>query len=180
MPRSGLPIKLHDVAVAVSIAAMAAVLVVTMICTTSSGFWEAHGGAGVEAEPSKPQDEKTDNCESQAMAGNCLWLSVFVIFSVTGSKYNSSGQSRPTSDRVNNGVAGKVHKTKVGQPAAAPYPVTYDRVNKEGQYEENTIKDIYFIRSATAPDTMVAAVPQKTSWKKNFPQKGTVDVKVSL
>jgi len=30
---------------------------------------EAHGGAGVEAEPSKPQDEKTDNCESQAMAG---------------------------------------------------------------------------------------------------------------
>ena len=41
------------------------------------------------------------------------------------------------------------------------------------------MNDTYLIRSATAPDTMVAAVPQKTSWKKNLPQKGTVDVRVS-
>ena len=29
------------------------------------------------------------------------------------------------------------------------------------------------IRSATAPDTIVAAVPAKTSWKKNLAQSGT-------
>ena len=29
------------------------------------------------------------------------------------------------------------------------------------------------MRSATAPETMVAAVPANTSWKKNFAQIGT-------
>ena len=29
------------------------------------------------------------------------------------------------------------------------------------------------MRSATAPETMVAAVPQNTSWKKNLAQSGT-------
>ena len=43
---------------------------------------------------------------------------------------------------------------------------------------EKTIKEIYLILSATAPDTMVAAVPQNTSWKKNLPQKGTFEVRV--
>ena len=37
----------------------------------------------------------------------------------------------------------------------------------------------YLMRSATAPETMVAAVPQNTSWKKNLPQNGTVEVSVS-
>ena len=40
------------------------------------------------------------------------------------------------------------------------------------------MKETYLTRSATAPETMVAAVPQKTSWKKNFPQKGTDEVRV--
>ena len=37
----------------------------------------------------------------------------------------------------------------------------------------NRRKDLNLIRSATAPDTMVAAVPANTSWKKNFAQNGT-------
>ena len=41
------------------------------------------------------------------------------------------------------------------------------------------MKETYLIRSATAPETMVAAVPQKTSWKKTLPQNGTSDVSVS-
>ena len=45
---------------------------------------------------------------------------------------------------------------------------------------EKIINVTYFTRSATAPDTIVAAVPQNTSWKKNFPQKGTEEVRVSL
>jgi hypothetical protein len=36
------------------------------------------------------------------------------------------------------------------------------------------MKAWYLIRSATAPDTIVAAVPAKTSWKKNFAQSGTL------
>ena len=40
------------------------------------------------------------------------------------------------------------------------------------------MKERYLIRSATAPETMVAAVPQNTSWKKNFPQNGTLEVRV--
>ena len=36
------------------------------------------------------------------------------------------------------------------------------------------MKDEYFILSATAPETIVAAVPANTSWKKNLASKGTV------
>ncbi len=35
------------------------------------------------------------------------------------------------------------------------------------------MNDRYLMRSATEPDTMVAAVPANTSWKKNFAQIGT-------
>ncbi len=31
----------------------------------------------------------------------------------------------------------------------------------------------YLMRSATDPETMVAAVPANTSWKKNFAKSGT-------
>ena len=41
------------------------------------------------------------------------------------------------------------------------------------------MKERYLMRSATAPETMGAAVPQNTSWKKNLPQKGTLEVRVS-
>ena len=40
------------------------------------------------------------------------------------------------------------------------------------------MKVMYFTRSATEPETIVAAVPQNTSWKKNLPQKGTDEVSV--
>jgi hypothetical protein len=38
---------------------------------------------------------------------------------------------------------------------------------------ENNMNDLNLIRSATAPDTIVAAVPANTSWKKNFAHIGT-------
>ena len=38
---------------------------------------------------------------------------------------------------------------------------------------EKMMNDTYLTRSATAPETMVAAVPQNTSWKKNFAHRGT-------
>src|SRR3990172_8718432 len=38
---------------------------------------------------------------------------------------------------------------------------------------EKKMKEPNLTRSATAPETMVAAVPAKTSWKKNFAQSGT-------
>jgi len=37
---------------------------------------------------------------------------------------------------------------------------------------EKMMKDMYLILSATAPETMVAAVPQNTNWKKNLAHKG--------
>jgi len=36
-----------------------------------------------------------------------------------------------------------------------------------------TMNDMNFTRSATAPETIVAAVPAKTSWKKNLAASGT-------
>ena len=39
--------------------------------------------------------------------------------------------------------------------------------------KEKKMKEWNLIRSATAPDTIVAAVPAKTSWKKNFAHSGT-------
>ncbi len=35
------------------------------------------------------------------------------------------------------------------------------------------MNDLNFILSATAPETIVAAVPANTSWKKNFAHSGT-------
>ena len=35
------------------------------------------------------------------------------------------------------------------------------------------MKATNLMRSATAPETIVAAVPQNTSWKKNFAHNGT-------
>jgi hypothetical protein len=35
------------------------------------------------------------------------------------------------------------------------------------------MNEMYLMRSATAPETIVAAVPQNTSWKKNLAQSGT-------
>ena len=35
------------------------------------------------------------------------------------------------------------------------------------------MNETYLMRSATEPETMVAAVPAKTSWKKNFAFSGT-------
>ncbi len=39
--------------------------------------------------------------------------------------------------------------------------------------KENSMKERNVIRSATAPETMVAAVPAKTSWNRNLAQRGT-------
>ena len=36
-----------------------------------------------------------------------------------------------------------------------------------------TMNDRYLMRSATAPETIVAAVPANTSWKKNLAHSGT-------
>ena len=38
---------------------------------------------------------------------------------------------------------------------------------------ENTRNELYFMRSLTDPDTIVADVPQKTSSKKNLASSGT-------
>jgi hypothetical protein len=38
---------------------------------------------------------------------------------------------------------------------------------------ENTRNEVYFIRSLTEPDTMVADVPQNMSSKKNLASSGT-------
>ena len=40
------------------------------------------------------------------------------------------------------------------------------------------MNETYLIRSATAPETMVAAVPQNTIWKNTLPQNGTLEVNV--
>ena len=39
----------------------------------------------------------------------------------------------------------------------------------------NTMNERYLILSATAPETIVAAVPANTNWKKNFTTSGTPD-----
>jgi hypothetical protein len=45
--------------------------------------------------------------------------------------------------------------------------ITATRTKLKRMNEEN------LMRSATAPETIVAAVPANTSWKKNFAQSGT-------
>ena len=67
MPRSGLPITIHEVMVEVSTAAMAEVLVVTRMCITSAGCWK------LMVEPGLKPNQPSHSTNRPITARDILW-----------------------------------------------------------------------------------------------------------
>ena len=67
MPRSGFFSRIHEVAVEVTTAAMAAVLVVIRMCTTSEGFWK------LMVEPGLKPNQPSHRTNRPMTARDMLW-----------------------------------------------------------------------------------------------------------
>ena len=56
------------------------------------------------------------------------------------------------------------------QPASPPFPTAGDGIRNGDENGRKTMKEDSFIRSATAPETMVAAVAANMAWKRKSVQ----------
>ena len=175
-----MPIKIQEVIVDVNIAAIAAVLVVISICITSDGFWKLIVDPGLN--PNHPS-QRTNNpitANDILCPGIAFTFPSLPYFPIRGPRINApASAAQPPTEWTTVSPAKSINPRSANQPPPHTQCPTIGYM-KSVRINENIIKDIYLTRSATAPETIVAAVPQKTNWKKNFPQKGTFDVNVSL
>jgi len=69
------------------------------------------------------------------MAWDRFWFPVFTILPVGRPEYESSGQSCPAAERMDDRIACEVQEAQVGEPAAAPYPGPDYRVDDKSKYK---------------------------------------------
>ena len=84
--------------------------------------------AAVETKPAEPQNEYAECHRGQVMAGNRSCLAVLVVLADSGAKHPRAEAGDHTADIVNNRGASEIMHTKRRKPAAAPYPVSFNRV----------------------------------------------------
>ena len=65
------------------------------------------------------------------MTGDCFWFSVPVIFSDTRTKDFCTDACGDTADHMYGSTSGKIMEAKLRKPAAAPDPVTGDRIDDQ-------------------------------------------------
>ena len=84
-----------------------------------------------------------------------------------GPRIAAPQQRRHATDHVHDAGAGEVVVAgSCVEPAATPGPVHDDRVDQRRDEEAvDHVADLNFVRSAIAPDTMVAAVAANATWK---------------
>ena len=68
------------------------------------------------------------------MTGDCFWFSVPVIFSDTRIKDFCTDACGDTADHMYGSTSGKIMEAKLRKPAAAPDPVTGDRIDDQRHY----------------------------------------------
>ena len=100
----------------------------------------ADGGAAVETEPGKPEDEYAQRRQGKAVAGNGVDGTVFIVFADTGSQQPGSDAGAHTAYHVYRGGTGKIVEAQLGQPASAPDPVTGNGV--DDQADGNTVNAV--------------------------------------
>ena len=97
-------------------------------------------GTDVESVPAEPQDEDTQCADGQGVTRNCVYLYLAVLglgeFTNTGTKDCCADQCRNTADHVDDtGTCEIVERCgKLRQPAAAPYPVGFYRIDHSGNH----------------------------------------------
>ena len=100
----------------------------------------ADGGAAVEAEPGKPEDEHAQRSQREAVAGNGVDGTVFIVFADTGSQQPGADTGAHAAHHMYGGRAGKVVEAHLCQPAASPDPVAGNRV--DNQADSNAVNAV--------------------------------------
>src|SRR3989338_4281455 len=171
MPRSGLPIRIHDITVALKIAAMAALLVVPQMRAMSSK-------AAAIVLPGLTPNQPSHRMKQPIVASERLWPGMG--FTPPFSSYlpkRGPSTSTPASAAQPPTECTTVEPAKSQKPSVASHPPPQIQCPVTGYMKptstnEKAMNETYLMRSATAPETIVAAVPAKTSWKKNFAKNG--------
>ena len=98
------------------------------------------------------------------VASGMLWPGIGTIrpsFSVlcrARPEQHDADKRAPAADRVHQGRPGEIVETHCVEPTAAPLPRADDRIDEGDEQVANTMNESSLIRSATAPDTIVAQV----------------------
>ena len=132
-------------------------------------LFDARACSPIESVPAKPQDETAKTAKRQIMTRECidfcnlpdLYLWRISQYEVQALLLRSRRQyRRPYGSRRNL----QNHGIQVcAKPAASPDPVSLNRIDRLQKSLRNKYSRIRnFVRSAMAPDTMVAAVAQNT------------------
>lgn len=90
-----------------------------------------NGGTAIESEPAHPQDEHAKAGKSDGVTGDRIDAAILVVLANSWSKQRCTDQSADAADHVYTGGSGEVMEAKLGEPAAAPDPVSGDRIDQE-------------------------------------------------
>ena len=86
-------------------------------------------GSTVESIPAEPKNEYAEGAESHGVTKDRVGLAVFIKLADTGSDHLGTDECAQTADHVNAGGTSEINEAHLSQPAAAPDPVSLDRVN---------------------------------------------------
>ena len=148
--------------------AAAAMLVFSATSAMAFGI-DRHRAARIEPEPAEPEDQRAERRRRHVVAGDRPGLAVGGVLADARPKHDDARQRRPAADAVHDGRTGEVEEAHASTASRRPTPSgrRSDR-SAPTRMNEKTMKLPNLMRSATAPLTIVAAVPANTSWKKNF------------
>ena len=113
-------------------------------------------GAGVEAVPADPEDQRAEGCDGHVVARDGLHFAADV-FADAGSKQCSTHKASPGTDGVHDRRTGKVNEFGIAdavEPAAIPFPAACNRVNKgsEDQGEDHEFAELDPLSHKTGND----------------------------
>ena len=86
-------------------------------------------GSAVESVPAEPENEYAEGAESHGVTKDRVGLAVFIKLADTGTDHLGTDECAQTADHVNAGGTSEINEAHLSQPAAAPDPVSFDRVN---------------------------------------------------
>ena len=92
-------------------------------------------------EPAHPEDEHAERSHRQVVAGDSPTLAVGRILADTGAERNRTDQRQHATHAVDDRRTGKIVETKVCEPAAAPGPVAFNRIDQ--QRDDRTVDQIH-------------------------------------
>ena len=98
-------------------------------CNLSTAARQRNGRAAVETKPAEPQDKAAECAERQGVTRNCTSLAILSVLADTGTEDCSTDKGGNAADHVYRRGACEVVEAKLCEPAAAPDPVTGDRID---------------------------------------------------